>query len=433
MKLTKDIAVIGAGGAGLAAAWALSKRHKVTLYEAGDKAGGHANTVMVEEAGRSHAIDCGFIVHNDRTYPNFLKLMAHLGVETQESDMSFAVSLDQGEREYAGTPLGLFSQTSLLASARHWRMVTDALRYFRTAYRVEDDTRTLGRWLADEGFSKAFIEDHLLPMAAAIWSCPPAEMLEFPVASFFAFCRNHGLLQLGGRPQWRTVTGASQRYVEALLKDFSGKVILGQPVEQIERTELGVLVKAKEVRRYDEVVLACHPDQALQLLGQGARAAEKELLSAIRYQDNRAVLHSDPALMPQRRRLWSSWNYLHWQGQPAVSYWMNRLQRLETKTPYFVTLNPPKAPKAEKTLAWFDYAHPVFDQAAIAAQNRFGEIQGQDRLWYCGAWCGYGFHEDAISSGLGVAASLSAPLPFQLSPGPALRTAQANRWELAAE
>ncbi len=414
------IAVIGAGAAGLGAAWALARRHEVVLWEAAPRAGGHAHTLEVAGPAGPVAVDSGFIVYNEPNYPNLTRLFAALGVATQPSSMSFAVSLDGGRTEYAGSPAGLFAQPANLLRADHWRMVAAIPRFFREASAAvaEPEATTLGAWLAARRFPAAFVERHLLPMAAAIWSAPAAEILAFPLAAFLRFFANHGLLQAKGRPEWRTVSGGSSRYVEALLRRLQPQALrLGRPVEALQRQANGWCVIDAEGQREtaDAVVLACHADQSLAILGRGATAAERRLLGAVRYSDNRALLHSDAALMPRRRRVWSSWNYLGESGRAdavSVTYWMNRLQGLDPRLPLFVSLNPLRDPDPALTHAAWRCSHPVFDQAALAAQAALPAIQGRRDLWFCGSWCGYGFHEDALASGLHVAARLGSPAPW---------------------
>ena len=420
------VAVIGAGAAGLGAAWALAQRHEVVLWDADVRAGGHAHTLEVAGPDGPVAVDGGFIVYNEPNYPNLVRLFTALGVRTQASEMSFAVSLDQGAYEYAGSPAGLFAQPANLLRPAHWRMVAEIPRFFRAAQALlaagaEDDplAGTLGQWLARERFGPGFVEQHLLPMAAAIWSAPAAEILDFPLPAFLRFFKNHGLLQARDRPQWRTVSGGSRQYVARILRALGPRALrLGQAVRRLEPAAGGwELVGADGQREAAEaVVLACHADQALAILDQGATAREQALLGAVRYSDNRAVLHGDRRLMPRRRRVWSSWNYLGERGGPgavSVTYWMNRLQGLDPRLPLFVSLNPLVEPDPALTHAAWHCSHPIFDRAALAAQRALPEIQGRRGLWFAGSWCGYGFHEDALASGLAVAAALGSPAPWQ--------------------
>jgi len=419
------IAVIGAGISGLGAAWALRRRHDVTLYESADRLGGHSNTVEVTAGGRSVPVDTGFIVYNERNYPNLVRLFGALDVATEPSDMSFAVSIRDGALEYSGTNLaGLIAQKRNLARPRFWRMVADTLRFYREARallrRADAPDVTLGEFLARGRYSAGFLDDHLLPMGAAIWSTPVAEMLEFPLPTFARFLDNHGLLQLTDRPRWRTVTGGSRRYVARVAAALGPNAIRHAAATRVGRDADGVAVRDAlgETRRFDQVVLACHADQALGLLAD-AEPHERALLGAFRCQPNRAVLHGDPDLMPRRRSVWASWNYLAPEpdaarrGAVAVTYWMNRLQNLDPALDLFVTLNPPRAPRAALVYGSFDYDHPVFDRAAIAAQRAMASLQGVRRTWFAGAWLGYGFHEDGLASGLAVARALGAPPPWE--------------------
>lgn len=406
---TLDIAVVGSGISGLSAAWLLSQRHRVTLFEADDRVGGHSHTVM---AGGT-PVDTGFIVYNEQTYPNLTALFHHLGVPTKPTEMSFAVSLDRGRLEYSGTDLGgLFAQRRNLASPRFWSMLRDLERFYR---RAPQDMPTmgslgLGAYLDDLGCGAAFRDDHLYPMAAAIWSTPVGDIPDYPAAAFVRFCENHGLLKLGRRPAWRTVEGGSREYVARLTRSFADQISTARPVRRIMRSTAGVeLDLGDAIQRFDHVVLATHADQALALLGD-ADARERRILVAFGYRRNEAVLHSDPSLMPRRRRVWSSWNYASESqaGGPALSitYWMNRLQGLPDAPPLFVTLNPIRQPDPSLVYRRDIYDHPVFDAAAGAAQARLWSLQGVRGSWFCGAYFGAGFHEDGLQAGLAVAEQL---------------------------
>ncbi|WP_291844262.1 FAD-dependent oxidoreductase [Maricaulis sp.] len=416
-KSHRRIAVIGSGISGLAAAWRLSQSYRVTLFEAADRLGGHANTATVEIGGTEFGVDTGFIVYNPRNYPNFVGLLDVLGVETAESDMSFAASIGNGGFEYSSNPSGLFAQRRNVLRPRMWRMIADILRLNRHARQKSsaETTLTLDEFLKQKGYSRAFREDHILPMCAAIWSSPVDQMRGFPAGAFFRFFLNHGLLQLTDRPQWRTVTGGSQAYVQALAEAIEGEIRLSTPISSVRRHDGGVTLTLEqgETEDFDEVVFACHSDQALALLAD-ADPEEAALLSAIRYRPNTAVLHTDTRLMPARRSAWASWNYLERSHgdtrEISLTYWMNRLQPLPVAVPVLVTLNPQTEPDPARVLRTDQYSHPVFDQAAIAAQTAIGAIQGKGGVWYSGAWLGSGFHEDGLQSGLIVAEALGAPV-----------------------
>ncbi|WP_224404805.1 NAD(P)/FAD-dependent oxidoreductase [Afifella sp. IM 167] len=408
----RRIAVIGSGIAGLSAAWLLSGRHEVVLYEAEPRPGGHSNTVDVPEKGL--AVDTGFIVYNETNYPNLVALFSHLGVATEASDMSLAVSLDNGRVEYSGTGInGLIGRRGNVVSPRFWGMVKDLMRFYREAPALlgagRSEALTLGEYLEEGGYGPAFIEDHLLPMAGAIWSASAAEIRAFPALAFVRFFHSHGLLLLSRRPRWRTVSGGSRRYVERMLADCSAELRAGAPVARVTREEDGVTVTdaGGHADRFSEVVIATHADQALALLGD-ADATEWTGLSAFRYSQNRAVLHSDERLMPKRRRVWSSWNVIgdtggHEDKPLSVTYWMNRLQNIDPRHPLFLSLNPPKPVEAEKTIAEFTYTHPIFDAPAIGAQASLWRLQGRRRTFFAGSYFGYGFHEDALQAGLAAA------------------------------
>lgn len=418
----RRIAVIGAGAAGLGAAWALDRHFNVVLYESADRPGGHANTVDVRFDGHSQPVDTGFIVYNEVTYPNMVRLFAALDVATEASDMSFAVSMDDGDFEYAGSPAGLLARRANLVDARIYRMARDIVRFYGEApslLRGTDDATTLGEYVTRKGYSKAFVDRHLIPMGAAIWSCTARQMLDFPAKSFVRFCHNHGLLKLLDRPQWRTVSRGSREYVARIVGGLKNPVRLGTAVTGIVRGPSGVLVRDARggVERYDEVVLAGHADQSLAVLGDRATARERTVLGAFGYSANRAVLHSDPSLMPRRRAAWASWNYIEEGGSSAarslcVTYWMNRLQNIDPAYPLFVTLNPFRDPDRRLVHREFTYHHPQFDAAALAAQKQLPALQGVHRTWFCGSYCGFGFHEDALQSGLAVAEALGAPAPW---------------------
>ncbi|MDA7947068.1 MAG: FAD-dependent oxidoreductase [Hyphomicrobiaceae bacterium] len=410
-----NIAVIGSGISGLSAAWLLSQRHRVTLYEADDRLGGHANTVDVETPEGQIPVDTGFIVYNEQNYPNLTALFRHLGVATEPTEMSFALSLDNGDYEYAGSGFtGFFGQRRNLINPAHWRLLRDVSRFFRTAPdRIADlpPGTTLGDFLSHEDYSDEFVENHIMPMGAAIWSTPMASMLGFPARSFINFYANHGMLQFRERPAWRTVTGGSRTYVDRLIDDGGFEVTHGTTIERVVRHDRYVhIVDARGVMRpFDHVVIAAHADQALKMIDE-PHALEARHLGQFDYEPNRAVLHTDRRWMPQRKRLWSSWNYLKngtgHEQRLSLSYWMNRLQNLKTKTNLFVTLNPTDEIHPKAVIERFNYTHPIFNAAAIIAQKQLWNIQGLRRTWFCGSYFGYGFHEDGLQSGLAVAEQL---------------------------
>jgi len=420
----RRVAVVGSGIAGLSAAWALSSQAHVTLFEAGDHFGGHTHTVDVELEGRRQGVDTGFLVFNERTYPLLIQLFDQLDVATCASDMSFSVQLPDhraGGLEWSGSNLdSVFAQRRNLLRPGFWRMLRDLLRFNRLATDLAEQgaeaalAQPIGEFLDHQGLSREFRDWYLLPMIACIWSCPTAQMLSFPIGTLIRFCHNHGLLQIARRPQWLTVRGGARHYVEKLLPRIAD-ARLRTPVTGLRRLggdSAGVqIATAQGSEHFDAVLLACHSDQALRLLPQPS-LDERQILGALRYHRNRAVLHTDAGLLPRRPRAWAAWNYEHGgsrgQEQHAVClhYLLNKLQPLPWRQPLLVSLNPVREPAPAQVLGEYDYAHPVFDLAAVAAQQRLGEIQGRGQVWFCGAWTRYGFHEDGLLSGLGSAKQL---------------------------
>lgn len=419
------IAIIGSGIAGLAVARELTREpgaRSVTLFEAASHFGGHANTVDVALDGVTHGVDTGFLVYNERTYPRLIRLFAELGVETVPSDMSFSVQARGHALEWSGSNLaGVFAQRRNLLRPAFWRMLADILRFNRVARGLAKGIdaatpeQTVGEFLDLHRFGREFRQWYFLPMIGCIWSCPSEQMLAFPVATLIRFCHNHGLLQIADRPQWMTVRNGSRHYVRRIVERLDD-ARLNTPVLGVTRSEAGALVSsARAVEHFDEVVFACHTDQALRLLGADATPAETRVLGAIRYQPNRAVLHTDASLLPSRRSAWAAWNYESsssgGESRVCLHYLLNLLQPLPWQRSVIVSLNPLREPRADTVIQRFDVEHPLFDVGAIAAQRRLPEIQGQRRTWFCGAWAGYGFHEDGLSSGLTVAEALTRARP----------------------
>ncbi len=406
------IAVIGGGVAGLSAAWLLSQRYEVVLFEDENRLGGHANTVVVDGPSGPVAVDTGFIVYNEPNYPNFTALLDHFGVASRPTDMAMSVSLDDGDFEYSSG--ALFAQASNLFSLRYWAMLRDVTRFYRQGPKdlaaLETPLTSLEDYLQKRGYCRAFCDDHLLPQAAAIWSTPLRTIREYPAAALIRFFQNHGMMRVFGRGVWRTVCGGSQAYVGKLAAAISGAVRLSTPARAVRRDLIGVEVRdaAGRAERFDHVVIAAHGDTAMELLSD-PDPEEQRLLSAFSYSRNLAVLHTDPSLMPVRRAAWTSWNHIGRREDPGhgcVTYWMNRLQSLNCPQDLFVTVNPTRD-IARESIIWAEtYEHPQFDAGAIAAQRELWSLQGRRRTWFCGSYFGHGFHEDALQSGLAVAEAL---------------------------
>jgi predicted NAD/FAD-binding protein len=417
------VAVIGAGVAGLTVAWLLQRKYRVDLYDKNDYPGGHTRTIEVPDGPDAGTpVDTGFIVMNERNYPLLTRLFQLLDVPTGKSDMSFSYSEERTGYAYAGTNArSLFARSSNLLNPRHWNMLRDILRFNKASLADLEGGRlsgiTLGDYLAHGGYGSYFTERYLLPMGSAIWSSPGGSITEFPAEAFIHFFYNHGLLSLNDRPQWKYVIGGSRQYVRAMMKTFDGCLSLNAPVHGVRRTDRGVdiLLKHGEVRSYDLAVIGAHADQALALI-ENPTPAESELLGAWRYQENEAVLHTDPAVMPAARAAWASWNFVV-ESHPdpdrpvSLTYHMNRLQDLNTERPYFVTLNG-KAPLSEAcVMDRTVFTHPLYSFASLATQEPLRALSGSDRIYYCGSYFGHGFHEDAVRSGVEVAARLGVALP----------------------
>ena len=446
------VAIVGSGIAGLAAAHTLQGLAQLSLFEAGDYFGGHTHTVDItlpDARGQAttFGVDTGFLVLNERTYPTLLALFEQLGVAIAKSDMSFSVKAPGAGRggralEWSGSDLStVFAQRENLTNPRFWRMLKDIVRFNRITTRLAQQgvdlqpdsplMQPLGDFLREQRFSDEFRDWYFLPMMGCIWSCPTDQMLAFPVATMVRFCHNHGLIQITNRPQWYTVAGGARQYVEKITATIADKR-LNTPVQRVLRDAQGVrVVTSGKVERFDAIVFACHSDQALTILGDSATPDEQAVLGAIRYQPNRAVLHTDVSVLPQNPRAWAAWNYERAptadreQAQVCLHYLINRLQPLPVQQPVVVSLNPQTAIAPERVLGEYDYAHPVFDLGAIQAQQRLPGIQGQQHSWFAGAWAGYGFHEDGLKSGLQAARSLlqSHHLFAQTHPDDARRAA----------
>jgi predicted NAD/FAD-binding protein len=439
MTQVQRIAVVGSGISGLASAWLLARRHAVTLYEANDYLGGHTHTHEVVVGGRAHRVDTGFIVFNPTHYPLLTRLFEELGVRSQPTRMSLSVRSEVSGLEYNATSLAtLFCQRRNLWSPRFFGLIRDILRFNREAralLSLADPGPTLGEYLARHGYGAAFRDEHLVPMSSALWSAPPREVLEFPAKYLVRFLVNHEMLQVSGRQPWRVVQGGSATYIEALAARWNVAARLGCPVMRIERTPGHVVVESLAgSEQFDQVVLACHSDQALELLAAPTRP-ERDILGAIGYQPNRVILHTDSSVMPQRPRAWAAWNALVPQEPGTactVSYWMNLLQGIESTEPLIVTLNPTRPIDPAKVLRSLSYAHPVYSHASVPARARKSEIQGASRTWFAGAYWGWGFHEDGMRSAVEVASALGAAWPARV-PAPAARpAAHPGSRELAA-
>lgn len=412
------IAVVGSGISGLASAWLLSQAHDVVLFEANDYLGGHTHTHPIELAGQRYAVDTGFIVHNPAHYPLLTRLFRALGVATQPTTMSFSVHNARTGLEYNAATLDtLFCQRRNLVSPRFLGMVRDLFRFYRQAPALLEGDGPgpgIGDWLDDNGYGEAFRDDHLVPMASALWSSPPEQILAFPARYLVQFMANHQMLQVSGRPEWRVVRGGSSTYVSALRARWQVQERLRCPVWSVTRDAHGVIVDSVVgSERFDRIVLACHSDQALALLGD-ASDAERDVLGAIAYQPNDVVLHTDASLLPRHRKAWAAWNAFvpGTPGAPCtVSYCMNLLQGLRSPEPFVVTLNRSEAIDPAKVLRRLRYHHPVYDAASVAAQQRKAAIQGHNHTWFAGAYWGWGFHEDGMRSAVEVAAGLGVAWP----------------------
>ena len=415
------IAVVGSGIAGLSAAWFLSSRYRVTLYEAEARLGGHTHTVDVTLNGRTHPVDIGFLVFNHRTYPHLNKLFKHLGVGYEESDMSFSVRIEADDIEWAGTNLNsVFADRRNLFKPAFLFMLREIVRFNRLATKLVRDESipdcTLGEYLNQGRYGQPFRDWYLLPMVASIWSAPAQRIMHFPLLPLLRFCHHHGLLQLSDRLRWRTVIGGGREYVNRLANGVTD-IRRDCPVRKVKRNAAAVqVVSDAGEESFDQIVMACHPDQSLAILADPS-PAEREILGAIRYQDNAAVLHTDATFLPKRKQAWAAWNYHASRdsmiGVPiSLTYWINQLQPLPFKQHVMVTLNPSHSPREDQVLGRYRYAHPLFDRPAIRAQQRLDDVQGVARTWYCGAWMKNGFHEDGLASSIMVAKRFGVTIPW---------------------
>lgn len=412
------IAVIGSGISGLGFAYLAQENHDVRVFEKAPRIGGHAHTHTIDTAHGPISVDSGFIVYNQLNYPNLTGLFEHLNVKTIASDMSLSISLNAGKVEYEGSAKGLFAQKKNLFSPRFWSMLWGLISFYRNAYRqleTSPEGETLGEFITRCGYNDAFVEDHLLPMGGAIWSCPAEQMRAYPVKSFLQFLENHRLMDFTNRPEWRSVASGSQQYVSKIKTSLADKIQTDVNVTAIKREGSGALlsIEGEGDVWFDKVVLAAHADESLALIADPSEA-ETDILSAFSFADNHVYLHSDETLMPCNRQAWGAWNYRAEQdGRLSVTYWMNRLQSIDNRVPLFVSLNPVAAPSPKTIHAEADYQHPIFDTQAIQAQHRLSEIQGKNSLYFCGAWTANGFHEDGLKSAVATALSLGIEIPWE--------------------
>ncbi len=418
------VAIIGSGIGGISTAWLLSPHHEVDVYESEPRLGGHTHTIDLEVAGHPFRADSGFMVFNERTYPNLIRFFRHLGVEWIEADMSFSVQVRDEGVEWSGTNLDtVFAQRSNLANPAFLRMLAEVVRFSLAADRLLLDPATaeltLGELLQRDGYGRGFTDWYLIPMGSAIWSTPPGDMLDYPALTFLRFCDNHGLLHISGKPQWLSVKGGSRSYIEAAAPSFSGQTHVAEPVTRVTRTDAGVVVEtAKRTETYDAVVMACHPPQTREILGETMTDDERSVLGAFDYYPNDIVIHSDESFLPTSKRAWASWNWFS-QGSDldkaslVLTYRLNSLQDIPADTPTVMeTLNRDHDPAPGTVLAELSFDHPMYTGEAIAAQSRLGQIQGADRIWYAGAWTRYGFHEDGMLSGVRIADAMGVPIPW---------------------
>ena len=412
------IGVIGSGVAGLVSALTLQEKFEVSLFEKNSKLGGHSNTVTIEQENNKYSVETGFIVLNDKNYPIFTSLLKHLNIGVNNSSMSFSVSVDKGQFEYSSSYIGLLGQTKNIIDPKYWGMLRDINYFYTNALRdVKDcpDNETLGQFLKRFNYSNKFIDYHLVPMTASIWSCPTKSILNFPIKSLLVFFENHKLLNIYNRPKWSTVNKGSREYVKKIQSLLKGKIYTNAKVNKISKSKEGIRVHYQDgIKTFDKVILACHADQSSEILIENF-SEEANLLKDFKYQKNTSILHSDINFMPKRKSVWSSWNYITETGNSgnlSITYWMNELQGINSSKPILLSLNPKILPNPDLIYGQYSYSHPILDNNAINIQKKLSSIQGKNNLWFCGAWTGFGFHEDGVKSAVEIANSHNIHLPW---------------------
>ena len=412
------IGVIGSGVSGLVSALTLQERFEVSLFEKNSKLGGHSNTVTIEQENKKYSVETGFIVLNDKNYPIFTSLLKHLNIGVNNSSMSFSVSVDKGQFEYSSSYIGLLGQTKNIIDPKYWGMLRDINYFYTNALEdVKDcpDNETLGQFLKRFNYSNKFIDYHLVPMTASIWSCPTKSILNFPIKSLLVFFENHKLLNIYNRPKWSTVNKGSREYVKKIQSLLKGKIYTNAKVNKISKSKEGINVHYQDgIKTFDKVILACHADQSSEILIENF-SEEANLLKDFKYQKNTSILHSDINFMPKRKSVWSSWNYITETGNSgnlSITYWMNELQGINSSKPILLSLNPKILPNPDLIYGQYSYSHPILDNNAINIQKKLSSIQGKNNLWFCGAWTGFGFHEDGVKSAVEIANSHNIDLPW---------------------
>ena len=412
------IGVIGSGVSGLVSALTLQEKFEVSLFEKNSKLGGHSNTVTIEQENKKYSVETGFIVLNDKNYPIFTSLLKHLNIGVNNSSMSFSVSVDKGQFEYSSSYIGLLGQTKNIIDPKYWGMLRDINYFYTNALKdVKDcpDNETLGQFLKRFNYSNKFIDYHLVPMTASIWSCPTKSILNFPIKSLLVFFENHKLLNIYNRPKWSTVNKVSREYVKKIKSLLKGKIYTNAKVNKISKSKEGIRVHYQDgIKTFDKVILACHADQSSEILIENF-SEEANLLKDFKYQKNTSILHSDINFMPKRKSVWSSWNYITETGNSgnlSITYWMNELQGINSSKPILLSLNPKILPNPDLIYGQYSYSHPILDNNAINIQKKLSSIQGKNNLWFCGAWTGFGFHEDGVKSAVEIANSHNIDLPW---------------------